>query len=87
MTTSAGVSVDVDSLHRRIVDAGHALRGARRIHAGGHARERAEIVDRQRDVKTVLGDELPREAPADADVAEVVDDLAEDLPAGGHERA
>jgi hypothetical protein len=42
--------------------------------------ERAEIVLPQPHLETVLGDELSCEAPADARVAEVVDDLAEDVP-------
>ena len=45
----------------------------------------AEVVLPQRHVLRVLGHELPREAPADAGVAVVVDDPAENVPAEGCE--
>ena len=55
--------------------------------AGGDFRaqmlKNREIVDPQADREVVLGSQLPRQPPAHADVAEVVDDVAEDVPAKG----
>ena len=52
----------------------------------GRRTERPEsvwIVDPQTDAQAVLSDELARQAPAHADVAEVVDDGAENVPLRG----
>ncbi|ERJ34221.1 hypothetical protein L810_3318 [Burkholderia sp. AU4i] len=49
------------------------------IDARQQARERAQVVDKQANLPAVLVRELAREAPADADVAEIVDHGAEEV--------
>ena len=65
------------------LDAVDALRVARRVDARRDPGERRESVMPQRTPARARG-ELPREPPADARIAVVVDDLAEDVPAGSH---
>jgi hypothetical protein len=45
--------------------------------------ERRQIVDPQADGQALLARQLPRQTPAHADVAEIVDDVAENVPAWG----
>ena len=56
---------------------------ARRIDGRRDPREGGKVILPQRHVLRVLGHELPRETPADAGVAVVVDDPAENVPAAG----
>ena len=49
------------------------------IDPGQQARERAQVVDEQANLPAVLVRELARDAPADADVAEIVDHCTEEV--------
>src|SRR4030095_1078781 len=69
------------------LDVVDALRLLRRIDGRRDARERARRGDPQAPGKAMLARELPREAPRDARIAEVVDDLAKEVPARGHGRS
>jgi hypothetical protein len=87
----AGERFDHDIGHRQRVagmrgfmpmldrDAEHRLLRAGRVDLGAQLVKRAQIVDEHPHLPAVLGRELPREAPAHADVAEVVDHRAEDV--------
>ena len=60
-------------------DARRFLPRERRIDVAAERVEGLEIVDEKPHFPAVLGRELAREPPADTDVAEVVDDLAENV--------
>ena len=82
MTTSAGVTVGGQRL-RPAADAHAAVRLVIlvRVERRCDAREPRNVVDPERDREPMLARELPREPPADARIAEVVDDPAKDVPA------
>ncbi len=61
-----------------------ALFFAFRVDTGHEAREGRQYVYPQTHRQRMLVRKLPREAPGHAGVAEIVDDLAEDVPACGH---
>ncbi len=56
-----------------------ALRVARRVHCGDQWRKPRTVVDRQRHVETVRGNQQARKPPADTRVPVVVDDAAENI--------
>src|SRR6266567_976739 len=65
------------------VDASCALLARRRIDLRRKARERPHVVDEQAHRDGVLAGELACKTPGDTDVAVIVDDAAEDVPARG----
>jgi len=60
-------------------DARGALPVERGIDGGAERMKGLEVIDEQAHLPTMLSRELAREPPADADVAEVIDDRAENV--------
>ena len=46
--------------------------------------ETGQVVDPQADLQAIFRDQLPGKAPGNADVAVIVDDIAEDVPGSAH---
>ena len=82
-TTSAGDAVGerLGASGARVTPAARLRRRCRDRRPARSARAVARSSIHSVTSRAVLGGELPREPPADAGVAEVVDDLAEDVPA------
>ena len=64
------------------LDSLQALDRQRRIQVRAKQAKAIEVVDPQAHAQPVLGRQLPGDPPADPDIAEVVDGLAEDIPVG-----
>ena len=66
---------------RLLVPGRYELRIALGVQRWAQWLERGQVVDPQTDSRAVLVRQLSRKPPTDADVTEIVDDVAEDIPA------
>jgi hypothetical protein len=73
----AGIEGRMPAAHVHTTD---CLRIGKRVGLRAELNETRQIVDPQPHRQAVFGRKLAREPPADADVAEIVDDHAEDIP-------
>jgi hypothetical protein len=65
-------------------DAAADLQRRLAIGLGAQAAKGAQIIDPEADLLVVFGHQLPHQAPGHTDVADVIDNVAKNIPANAH---